>query len=53
YVVEAVGARQARRLFLTAERFDARQAETFGLVHAVCPADRLDESVDVFVSQLL
>lgn len=53
YVVDAVGPRQARRLFLTAERFDARQAMAFGLVHAVSPGDRLDETVDVFVSQLL
>ena len=53
YVVEAVGARQARRLFLTAERFDATAAMEFGLVHAVSPEDRLDEAADVFVSQCL
>ena len=53
YVIEAVGARQARRLFLTAERFDAATAMEYGLVHAVSPEDRLDDTVDVFVSQLL
>jgi methylglutaconyl-CoA hydratase len=53
YVVEAVGARQARRLFLTAERFDATAAMEFGLVHAVSPEDRLDEAADVFISQCL
>ena len=53
YVIEAVGARQARRLFLTAERFDATEAMALGLVHAVCPAERLEETADVFVSQLL
>lgn len=53
FVVEAIGARQARRLFLSAERFDARTAVELGLVHAVCPRDGLDEAADVFVSQLL
>ena len=53
FVVDAIGARQARRLFLSAERFDAAAAERFGLVHAVSPHDRLDDSVDAFVSQLL
>ena len=36
YVVRAIGERQARRYFLTAEVFNARQAEHFGLVHEVC-----------------
>lgn len=53
YVIEAIGARQARRLFLTAERFDAAAALEYGLVHAVSPADRLQETADVFISQLL
>jgi methylglutaconyl-CoA hydratase len=53
YVVEAMGPRQARRLFLTAERFDAETAMAYGLVHAVSPEDRLDESADVFISQCL
>jgi len=53
FVIEAIGARQARRLFLSAERFDAATAERLGLVHAVSPHDRLAESIDVFVSQLL
>jgi len=35
YVVGAVGARQARRYFLTAERFDAVEAMRIGLVHLV------------------
>src|SRR5262245_41896567 len=41
YVVAAVGQRWARRLFLTAERIDARLAERIGLVHEVVTADRL------------
>lgn len=36
YVVRAIGERQARRYFLSAEVFTARQAEHFGLVHEVC-----------------
>ena len=35
YVIGAVGARQARRYFLTAERFDAQEALRIGLVHLV------------------
>jgi methylglutaconyl-CoA hydratase len=35
YVIAAVGARQARRYFLTAERFDAQEAHRIGLVHLV------------------
>src|SRR3546814_11572958 len=33
YVVAAIGPRQARRYFLTAERFDAAEACRIGLVH--------------------
>jgi methylglutaconyl-CoA hydratase len=33
YVIAAIGARQARRWFATAERFDAAQAHRIGLVH--------------------
>lgn len=35
FVIEAIGARQARRYFQTAERFDAAQARQIGLVHDV------------------
>ncbi|MBM3489604.1 MAG: enoyl-CoA hydratase/isomerase family protein [Alphaproteobacteria bacterium] len=35
YVVQAIGPRQARRYFLTAERFDARKAMELGLLHEV------------------
>lgn len=53
FVVEAIGARQARRLFLSAERFDAETALRLGLLHAVSPGERLGESVEAFVDQLL
>ncbi len=40
YVVEAMGARHARRYFLSAERFTAAEAFRIGLVHDICPARR-------------
>jgi len=43
YVIEAVGPRAARRLFATAELFDADAARDFGLIDRVVPsADALD-----------
>ena len=53
FVIEAIGARQARRLFLTAERFDAETALRLGLVHEVAPLEQLPDAADIFVSQLL
>jgi methylglutaconyl-CoA hydratase len=41
YVIAAIGARAARRYFLTAERFDAPTAEALGLVSAVVAAEKL------------
>ena len=43
YVVAAIGARQARRLFVTGEIFDAAYAQRIGLVHDVVAPDKLDE----------
>ncbi|OGB60070.1 MAG: enoyl-CoA hydratase [Burkholderiales bacterium RIFOXYD12_FULL_59_19] len=45
YVIRAMGARAAHRYFLTAERFDAAEALRIGFVHAVVPAEQLDEQV--------
>lgn len=53
YVLAAVGARQARRLFLTALPFDANEALSLGLLHAVAAPERLDELVDQQVDALL
>jgi methylglutaconyl-CoA hydratase len=41
YVVEAIGARHARRLFLTGETIDATWARELGLVHEVVGPDAL------------
>jgi methylglutaconyl-CoA hydratase len=46
YVLQAIGLRHARRLFLTGETFDAMTALSIGLLHRVMPADALDEAVD-------
>jgi methylglutaconyl-CoA hydratase len=46
YVLQAIGPRQARRLFLGAEIFDAGEAARIGLLHQCVAADRLDEAVD-------
>lgn len=53
YVINAIGPRKARRYFLTAERFDGREAERIGLVHQAVPADELDATVDGIVDNLL
>ena len=39
YVMAAIGERQARRYFLSAERFDAAEALRIGLVHEVVVPD--------------
>jgi methylglutaconyl-CoA hydratase len=46
YVVAAIGARQARKLFQTAEVFEAPEAARIGLLHRCVPATELDEAVD-------
>jgi methylglutaconyl-CoA hydratase len=46
YVMDALGARQARRLFQTAEIFDAPAALAMGLLHQTVSADALDEAVE-------
>jgi methylglutaconyl-CoA hydratase len=53
YVVEAIGARQARRYFLSAERFTAAEAFRIGLVHDLCPPDELDGRINELLGALL
>jgi methylglutaconyl-CoA hydratase len=45
YVVRAIGERAARRYFLTAERFDAVEAQRIGLLHEAVPDTALDARV--------
>jgi methylglutaconyl-CoA hydratase len=53
YVVRAMGARAARRYFLTAEVFDAETARRLGLVHEVAPADGLEAAAAPIVDALV
>lgn len=46
YVIAAIGARHARRLFTGAEVIGAAEAHAIGLLHEVVPADHLDERLD-------
>lgn len=46
YVIAAIGLRQARRLFLTAEVFDATEAERIGLLHQRVETGQLEEAVE-------
>ena len=53
YVIAAIGEREARRYFLTAERFDALEARRIGLVHDVVDSSVLDEAVAKMAGHLL
>lgn len=53
YVIRAMGQNAARRYFLTAERFSAREAHRIGLLHEVTPADELDATVGNIVKALV
>jgi methylglutaconyl-CoA hydratase len=53
YVVEAIGARYARRYFLTAERFDAAEAYRIGLVHDLVQQVDLDARINELLGALL
>ena len=52
YVVAAIGLRDARRLFLTGEVFDAAEAQRIGLLHQVVAPAALDDAV-AFALKLL
>lgn len=53
YVVGKIGWSQARRWFLTGERFDAATALRLGLVHEVVPDAEVDAAVARTVTSLL
>src|SRR5271169_1473144 len=53
YVVAAIGARAARRYFLTAERFSAADAYRLGLLHELVPAQELDARIEALLGALL
>jgi len=53
HVIAAIGSRNARRYFATAEIFDAAEALRIGLLHQVVPGDQLDAAVQRQVALLL
>lgn len=53
FVIHKIGEAQARRFFVTGERFAAAQALAMGLVHTVVPREQLDEAVQKIVQELL
>lgn len=53
YVIEAIGARQARRYFLTGEQFEAAEAYRLGLVHDIVPLMQLDDRINEVLGTLL
>lgn len=53
FVLRAIGPRAARDLFLTGDRFDAKEAHRVGLVHQVVPAGELAAAGEKKVASLL
>ena len=53
YVVRAMGARAARRFFLTGERFGSEEADRLGLLSMVSAPKSLDAMVEEVLRQLL
>jgi methylglutaconyl-CoA hydratase len=53
YVMRALGERQSRRYFITAERFSADTALSLGLLHQVVAPGQLDQTADNFIQNLL
>ncbi|MBF0236368.1 MAG: enoyl-CoA hydratase/isomerase family protein [SAR324 cluster bacterium] len=53
YVLQAIGSRAARRLFLTGERFSAQEALKLGLVHEVVEPDQLGTQKEALIQTLL
>ncbi len=52
WVIGAIGARQARRWFLSGESFDALTAQRMGLAHEVVPAAALDARLEHLLREL-
>ena len=53
FVLRKVGIANARRYFLTGERFSAHRAREMGLVHEVVPPDALDDAVEGILREIL
>jgi methylglutaconyl-CoA hydratase len=53
YVIRCIGERNARRYFLSGERFDTRKAHDINLIQQIVTADQLDEALEETIRQLL
>lgn len=53
YVIKAMGANAARRYFITAEKFDAKEAYRIGFIHESVAAEELDSKVQQIVKAIL
>lgn len=53
YVLAAIGARQARRYFVSGERFDAAEAQRIGLLHEVVAPSSLGARTDAVLDALM
>jgi methylglutaconyl-CoA hydratase len=53
FVLAKIGVSNARALFLTGERFDAKRAQHIGLVHEVVVADTLDVCIERITNEIL
>lgn len=53
YVIRNIGERNARRYFLSAERFDANKAQEIGLIQQSVPEEELDEAVSKVIKLIL
>jgi methylglutaconyl-CoA hydratase len=53
YVIRAMGERNARRYFLTAEVFDAEEAHRIGMLSALVASSELDATIDELIRNLL
>jgi methylglutaconyl-CoA hydratase len=52
YVMRAMGERNARRYFLTAEVFDAEEAYRIGMLSALVSTENLDSTIDHLIKNL-
>jgi len=53
YVIKAMGANAARRYFITAEKFDAKEAHRIGFIHESVGPEQLDSTVDQIVKAIV
>jgi len=53
YVVKAIGERNSKRYFATAEKFDAVEAKNIQLIHKIIPHEELAELTQDFINKVL